>query len=392
MLGATPSDSLGPVRMDAPPLRYALFYLCYFAALGAHAPYIGRYVDARGHGGYVVGAMLAIWYASRVLGPPLWALLLTRSSHPGRWLVGGAVFTLLAFSGFVPARSVPALLLVMALFGLSFNALLPQFEAMTVAALGAGSSRYSRTRLWGSVGFMLAATVFGALLDRLGSLAFAYATLPLMALLVASAWPHRNDRHPEAADSLEQAGHLWRRPGVRRFLVVALLMQISFSAFYVFYTLHLQAAGHSGASIGALWGFGVLVEIALFWSGAPLFARYSVHALMQFCIAVSVLRWLLTALYPQSLALMLAAQTLHAFGFALFHLCSMRRIETFFPGRRAVKGQSLLYGFSSGLGGVIGAGLMALMWEQGGGRAAFLAGAAVAVVALGVLRRGPTLP
>jgi len=378
--------------MDAPPLRYALFYFCYFAALGAHAPYIGRYVDARGHGGYVVGAMLAIWYASRVLGPPLWALVLAQTRRPGRWFVGGAVFTVFAFGGFVPARSVPALLLVMAVFGLSFNALLPQFEAMTVSALGAGSSRYSRTRLWGSVGFMVVATAFGALLDRIGSLAFATATLPLMALMAASAWPHRLDRHPETADSLEQAGHLWRRPGVRRFLVVAMLMQISFSAFYVFYTLHLQAAGHSGASIGALWGFGVLVEIALFWSGAQLFARYSVHALMQFCIAASVLRWLITALYPESLLLMLAAQTLHAFGFALFHLCSMRRIETFFPGRRAVKGQSLLYGFSSGLGGVIGAGLMALMWEQGGGRAAFLAGAAVSVAALLVLRRGQPLP
>ena len=59
MLGAQ-SDPVRFSRMDAPALRYALFYFCYFAALGAHAPYIGRYVDALGHSGYVVGAMLAI--------------------------------------------------------------------------------------------------------------------------------------------------------------------------------------------------------------------------------------------------------------------------------------------------------------------------------------------
>ena len=388
MLGAQ-SDPVRFSRMDAPALRYALFYFCYFAALGAHAPYIGRYVDALGHSGYVVGAMLAIWYASRVIGPTLWAWLLVRSKRPGLWFFIGAVCTVLAFAGFVAARSVTALLLVMAVFGLSFNALLPQFEAMALAALGAGSSHYSRTRLWGSVGFMLVASLLGALLDHIGSLAFAYATLPLMALMAASAWPHRAEPPPETPDVAPASGPLWRRPGVRRFLLVALLMQVSFSAFYVFYTLHLQAVGHSGASIGALWGFGVLVEVVLFWHGAGFFLRHSVHTLMQFCIALSVLRWLLTAWYPQSLALMFVAQSLHAFGFALFHLCSMRRISAFFPGQRAVQGQSLLYGFSSGLGGVIGAALMALMWEQGGGRAAFLTGALVAALALLVQRRDP---
>ena len=44
--------------------------------------------------------------------------------------------------------------------------------------------------------------------------------------------------------------------------------------------------------------------------------------------------------------------------------------------------QGLLYGFSGGIGGVAGAGLAAVAWQLGGGRAAFLAGAAVAIVAL----------
>ena len=62
----------------------------------------------------------------------------------------------------------------------------------------------------------------------------------------------------------------------------------------------------------------------------------------------------------------------------------MRLITDYFPGRRAVAGQSLLYGFSSGVGGVLGAGLAALMWERvGAGPAAFAAGAVVAAVAWG---------
>jgi PPP family 3-phenylpropionic acid transporter len=78
---------------------------------------------------------------------------------------------------------------------------------------------------------------------------------------------------------------------------------------------------------------------------------------------------------------MFAAQMLHAFSFAIFHACCMRQMSEFFPGKRAAAGQSLLYGFSSGVGGVLGAGLSALMWEWGGGRAAFLAGAGAAALA-----------
>ena len=67
--------------------RFAAFYFCYYAALGAYTPYIGRWVDSMGHGGYVVSAMLGLWYASRIVAPPLWSALLQKSARPGYWFV-----------------------------------------------------------------------------------------------------------------------------------------------------------------------------------------------------------------------------------------------------------------------------------------------------------------
>ena len=66
--------------------RYALFYLGYYGALGAYTPYVSRWVDALGHGGYVVGAVLALWYGGRILAPPVWSRLTAASATPGRWL------------------------------------------------------------------------------------------------------------------------------------------------------------------------------------------------------------------------------------------------------------------------------------------------------------------
>ena len=361
--------------------RFSIFYFCYYAALGAYTPYIGRWVDSMGHDGYVVGAMLGLWYGSRILAPPLWSSLLQRSARPGHWFVAGCALTALCFAGFTFSHSALALLAVMACFGLFYNAVMPQFEAMTLAALGTRSAEYGRIRVWGSVGFLIVASTYGWLMDRLGDASFPWVTIPLFIAMVAAAWPHRNDRPPDHLETIDDAEHLWKRPGVRRFLLVALLMQMGFSAFYVFYTLHLKANGHDGATIGALWGVGVLIEIFMFWQAPRLIARFGAQSLLAFCIAVTVLRWVVTALFARNLPLMFAAQSLHAFSFAIFHACCMRMMSEFFPGKRAAAGQSLLYGFSSGVGGVLGAGMAALAWDLGGGRAAFLAGAGVAALA-----------
>jgi PPP family 3-phenylpropionic acid transporter len=361
--------------------RFSIFYFCYYAALGAYTPYISRWVDSMGHGGYVVGAMLGLWYGSRIVAPPIWSALLLRSTKPGQWFVAASFATLLCFAGFTLSRSVMALFGVMACFGLMYNAIMPQFEAMTLSALGTRSADYGRIRVWGSVGFLLVASSYGWVLDRLGNASFPWIVLPLFAAMAIAAWPHRQDKPPEHIETIDEAGHLWKRPGVRRFLLVALLMQMGFGAFYVFYTLHMQASGHSGAEIGALWGTGVLIEILMFWQAPRLIARFGAQGLLAFCMGVTVLRWVVTALFARHLPLMFAAQMLHAFSFAIFHACCMRQMSEFFPGKRAAAGQSLLYGFSSGVGGVLGAGMSAVMWEWGGGRAAFLAGAGAAALA-----------
>jgi len=371
--------------------RFSVFYFCYYAALGAYTPYIGRWVDSMGHSGYVVGAMLGLWYASRIVAPPIWSALLLRSAKPGYWFVAASVATLVCFAGFTVTRSALALFSVMACFGLVYNAIMPQFEAMTLTALGPRSADYGRIRVWGSVGFLIVASSYGWLLDQLGNASFPWIVLPLFVAMAIAAWPHRSDRQPEHIETIDDAEHLWKRPGVRRFLLVALLMQMGFGAFYVFYTLHLQANGHSGSEIGALWGTGVLIEILMFWQAPRLLERFGAQSLMAFCMGVTVLRWVVTALFAAQLTVMFAAQMLHAFSFAIFHACCMRQMSEYFPGKRAAAGQSLLYGFSSGVGGVLGAGMSALAWEWGGGRAAFLAGAGAAALAwlVYVLRKRP---
>ncbi|MEO7478639.1 MAG: MFS transporter [Lysobacteraceae bacterium] len=372
---------------------FALFYFCYYAAIGAYSPYVGRWVDSLGHGGFVVGAMLGLWYATRIVAPPAWAAMSSRSTRPGLWLFYGCALGLACFAGFTMTQSAFALLSVMALFGFFYNAVLPQFEAMTLTALGSDSHDYGRIRLWGSLGFLLVAASYGALMDRLGDSAFPWLSLPLLVATVIAAWFHRDNQPATHATTVADAGHLWKRPGVRRFLLVSLLSQAGFGTFYVFYTLHLQNHHHDGLAVGILWAIGVLAEIAMFWFAPRWIARIGAARLLAICLAIGTVRWAVTALFADSFAIMAIAQLAHAFSFAVFQACTMQLMVQYFPGRRAAAGQSLLYGFSSGVGGVLGAVVAAVLWHYGRGEWAFLGGSALTALAwvIYMLRSKPAI-
>lgn len=381
--------------MSTPLRHYAVFYFCFYAVLGAYTPYVARFVDHLGFSGLVAGGMLGLWYGSRIVAPPLWSRGLAQGGRPGHWLLAGCGLATLGFASFGWVQTVPQLFAAMLFFGFFYNAVMPQFEAMTLAAIADRPEAYGRLRVWGSVGFLVVAGSYGALLDAWGEAYFVGATLPWFALMAWAAWPWRHEPSTSASmtgvAAAPAAGpgptriamrSLWARPGAQPLLVLALLVQASFGAFYVFYTLHLQANGHDGFAVGLLWVAGVLAEITLFWKAPSLIRRHGVARLIGLCLGVTVLRWALVAAIPASMPLMLLAQLSHALGFALFHACLMQRMAGLFPGAEASAGQGLLYGFSSGLGGVIGALLAAGLWEWRGGMAAFLGGAALTAAAL----------
>lgn len=376
---------------DIPYWRLSAFYFAYFAALGAYAPYFSPYLETRGLSAWEISVVMSLWFGSRVYSPSAWGWLTARSSRPLAWLRAGAIGTMAAFALFLLPIGFAAVVLVMLVYASLYNAIMPQFEALTLAQLGARRSLYGRVRVWGSVGFVVSNLAFGALLQTLGYDRLVVLLLPVFALLVVSTWLNTEKPDPEGnsdpgglrVDLLPRL----RDRAVWTFLVTALINQLSHGAFYVFLSLHLVRNGYSAQEIGALWAVGVLAEIGMFLLMPRVMLRFSPRAIMTACFAVGGVRWLVTALLPECGWAIALSQLGHAFTFAAFHSASIHAIGQFFPGRSGVHGQGMLYGFSSGLGGVLGALLAGALWEIGGGRASFLGAAVVSVIGFALALR-----
>ncbi len=380
-----------------PFARLAGFYFAYYAALGAFTPYWSLYLQSQGMGVAAISVLMSLWYATRVVAPSAWTALAARSPRPIRWLHLGCVLSVASFAAFLLPWKFPGLFAAMCAFCFFYNAVMPQFESITLSHLHGRSDLYGSIRVWGSIGFIAVVALYGVLIDWLGAASLPWLMLPLFAGMAVSAFGNHYARPPAAAEHGDEVGfrERLRRPETLAFFVAAFLAQVSFGPYYTFFSIYLGEHGYAPSVQGVLWSIGVLVEIALLFLSRHIFRRWGARRLLVFSLGVTALRWWATALWPDSLALMILVQTSHAFSFAAFFAAAMLLLAEYFPGRHNGHGQGVFYGASSGVGGVVGALLAGQLWHFSGRMAftvsGFVALAATAIAWRWLLRRPRTL-
>jgi PPP family 3-phenylpropionic acid transporter len=82
---------------------------------------------------------------------------------------------------------------------------------------------------------------------------------------------------------------------------------------------------------------------------------------------LAVLRWQLIGVFPEQVAIMLLAQTLHAATFGSFHASAIHLVHHYFPGRFQGRGQALYSSLSFGAGGAMGSLFGGYLWASLGG-------------------------
>jgi hypothetical protein len=97
--------------------------------------------------------------------------------------------------------------------------------------------------------------------------------------------------------------------------------------------------GYTTTAIGQLWALGVFAEIGVFLLIPVLLPRFGARRLLLIAIALTTLRWLLTALFADNLAIMIFSQTLHAASFGLYHAVMILLIHSLFTGSHQGRGQ-----------------------------------------------------
>lgn len=362
--------------------RLAGFYFFYFASLGAFLPYWNLYLKHLGFEASQIGELTATFLATKIIAPNLWAWIV---DHTGKrmWIIRITAFVgMLIFSTLLVVTDYWLMLIVLAGFSFFWYGVLPQFEASTMDYLGVRKHLYSRIRLWGSVGFIIASSVLAIVLQHYG-----IHHLPwIISIILLFVWLNTLTVHEaENLKVVHTKTSLLKTcftSHVLALLLACFLIQASHGAYYAFFSIYLQDHQYSRAMIGQLWSLGVVAEVVVFYWMHLWLPKFGAKNLLVVAMLLTILRWALIALFVESLPILLFAQLLHAASFGLFHASAIHLIDEYFSGNIQGRGQALYSSISFGLGGSLGSLVSGYTWNSIGSSYVYLLAMAVAILAL----------
>jgi len=309
-------------------------------------PYWNLYLQDQGFNYQEIGILSSIAIVTRFFAPLVWGWIADKS---GKRMLLVRIATWMEaciwLAIFIIPNTFQSVALLMLIFSFFQNAILAQFEGVTLFWLGDQRAKlYGKIRKWGSVGFIVGVFIIGAILEIIP-----ISMLPILLLIIASLafiWAF-TIREPEGAPTsqkhLEPLLPVLKRPEVAAFFTIEFILLFSHAPFYSFYSNFLKS--------------------------------------LNFSTTETSIRWLLVAIFSHYFIGQLFAQCLHAFSFGLFHLIAMRLIFQNFSIGQQGRGQAF-YSTMWGLGVAFGSILAGHYWKILTGEHIFMIAALVVLFGL----------
>ncbi|MGV3582296.1 MAG: MFS transporter [Methylophilus sp.] len=364
------------------------FYFTYYFFVGAFVPYWGIYLQSERFSAADIGILMSLFQISRIFAPNFWGWLADHTSKRVIWIKLTSLLGLLGFVAVFWAHGFFWLFMVMAALSLFTSSTLPLSESLTLAHLATTNGHYSRIRMWGSFGFIVASVILGFVIDLHGIRSLLWFLLAVQVILFiltfklpeAKIAPHAHDRF--------SIWEIIKLPAVIALLLGCSLMVTAHGLLYNFYSIYLESHGYSKGMIGLLWSLGVVCEIIVFVLMPKIMGRFTLKTILLISLGLAVLRFGMIGMVPDNLILLLIAQSLHAFTFGSFHAASVEVISQFFNGRHQAKGQAIYNSVAYGVGGAIGGLAGGFAIQSLGGEYTFMLAAAFPLLGFIVIAFG----
>jgi MFS transporter, PPP family, 3-phenylpropionic acid transporter len=348
-----------------PYWRLSSFYFFYFAVVGSLIPYWGIYLKSLGYSSQDVGVISAVIMATRVIAPNFWGWLADKTQARLRIIRLGSFTAAFLFAGVMLDQRYWWLLLVVSCYTFFWHAVLPQFEVITLGYLGNNHHKYSRIRLWGSLGFIAAVVGLGYVFDLIQVKFLPVFILSFLILIWLSSLSLKDVGSAKHHGDSKGFLSLVLQPSIISFLFASFLLQLSHGPYYTFYSLYLVEHYHySNTETGLLWALGVLAEVAIFLVMHRLLRRFELRQLFLFCLLATSLRWLMIGYLADFIVVLFLAQLLHAASFGIAHAASIELVRSHFKGPHQGQGQALYSSLSFGAGGAAGALIGGMLWDS----------------------------
>ncbi len=306
--------------------RIALIFAALFVPLGAHLPYFPLWLEAKGFDAEQIGIILAAPMFLRVVTTPVITALADRAKDRANVLIALVVASLVMSLGYFLQPTYAIVLLVSLALQIVWTTHSPLADSLALSGVRRFGSSYPAMRIWGSMAFLCANFMGGAILAATSADAVPWMiTVGLAGTLAAALFAPRLGKprraSPLSATELQDAAPKLMN---RYFLLIVAgvgVINASHGFLFGFVSIYWKSIGISDTVLGLLWAFAVVSEVGIFLVFTRIFGSLSATAVLGIAGVAAVVRWAAFPLIdPLGLGVpgFFVVQSLHAFSTGLF--------------------------------------------------------------------------
>ncbi len=367
-----------------------------FMMLGIVNPLMAPFFESRGMNKAQVGWLVALFSLMALFVPPLWGMASDSSRDRRMPLLVVIVGTAATFCGFYFCRSLIPLLMMTLLFGSFFKAIIPMGIGLTFAYAEAQDRDYSRIRLFGTAGYVVALLLMWAPLhlwrDKIDVIFPCFVIFAAAAAMGLMFLPKISGTGRRKLDW--HALKLLARPHFAVTLGCAFLAQAAMGAHYSFFSQYMMNdLGVAKKHLVFFWAFGSVFEVVMLTQTGKLIRRFGTKWVLAAGMAGIALRLGIYATVP-SVPVIFVVQGLHALTFGAVHTSTVTFVNYAAPIKWRASAQTLFEGVTIGLGMSFGAlvgGQIAQAWSYPVLFGCASAAAALAMIVYAIFGRSVSL-
>ena len=333
-----------------------ILYFMYCASLAAWQPLLAVYFDEVGISGLQIGIIMSISPIMVFFIQPMWGVV------ADRW---GRQRTLL----------LTMFLCSFAILGYAFNGgfwfflvwtIILSFVTNPVGTLldsiildyvkEKQDSSYGRFRMWGAIGWMIAAPAVGAIITGRNIVLIFPISMVVMLLGWAAGFVGREKDSVEVEakeSSWANLSDVLRNQRLIIFLVISFLYGVCTSPIWSFYGVYLKDIGTSRGLMGVAFGLDAAIELPFYFFSHLFIKRFGTRKVLVFSLFMFTVRLFLYSFISTPLLAVLV-ELMHGLSFTLFLVSAVEYVNELVPSSWRATGQSLYAAACFGAGTLVG--------------------------------------
>ncbi|MFW6309125.1 MAG: MFS transporter [bacterium] len=355
-------------------MYYFIFYM--FPAVFT---YFNIYLKSTGISATQIGLMNSVSRTLAILVLPLWGMMADYFGANKKVLLISLGGTLIFMLSFLLTTEYIFIFIIFIFYTLFRSPSASLSDSLLLNHLDKKSNEYGKFRVWGSLGYMITVTPFGYIIEQTQAriLFFLGAIILLIILLNAFQLPKSNETFEVA--TISDFKYLFQNKKLFIFLILVFLLQSPLRANYTYFPIFFKDVGGGETLLGVAMVLSSGSELYFFQKSEKFLTRFSAKNIFTVIAVVFTLRWLLIALIPIPVILLLS-QLLHGVTFGLLHVTTVYYITKIIGDSLKATGQNL-YASTISISIVLSSLLGGIIYDQLGGANMYLVGSIISLLA-----------